>query len=174
MRLVSEGFVEATPQRRYCVARPSARRVHEAFELRLLTESYALPSAVNSARQAPARWVRLLDRSKELLKRGVEGKDDAVRATMLDEALHKAIVASARNNRLLQVWQRERDVTSMAYALSTRQAFGLDDHVALLSAIIGGDGQSARTTLAKHLREASRNMTVEEQAPYDTRRGGQE
>jgi DNA-binding GntR family transcriptional regulator len=151
LKLADEGLVAILPYRGATVAPLRRERFVELMEFRLALERFALDRLIERADDSAIAQLR--DRVGAI-RRALRGGD---RKAAVDEdlALHRAIVAMARNallerayDGLLAQIRLYIDVTSARYERAEDLA---EEHEALIAAIEGRDFSRARTVLDAHV-----------------------
>ncbi|MER7045309.1 GntR family transcriptional regulator [Streptomyces jumonjinensis] len=150
-RLASEGAVEVVPNRGFRVAVRSPRELAELAQVRALIE---LPVIIRLTRTVPAaRWSEL--RPLAAATESAAASDDPARYAEADRAFHRAMLALAGNDQLLEVaddLHRRSQWPPRTGPAGRRAALTADaeQHTALLEALISGDPARARSLIRDH------------------------
>jgi DNA-binding GntR family transcriptional regulator len=179
-RLAEEGLVVATPQRGFRVAPLTADDLRNLTEVRLLTETLALRSAIAEGDSA---WEsRIVDAHGRLERTPQPAPDDPDR---MDEAwveahnaFHAALLGGCRNERLLSIALSVRDASGL-YQRWTRSV-GQDtdrdapaEHREMLDAALARDADRAAAVLGAHIdRTAAVLLAALERRPAEAGRTG--
>lgn len=156
-QLATEGAVEVVPNRGFRVIERGARELAELAEIRALIE---VPVMLRLARTVPAeRWAELRPLAEETARAAASG----CRATYAesDRAFHRAILALAGNEQLVQIAQdlHRRAQWPLVGGPATRGRADLmtdaAEHLTLLEALVAGDLDAARSLVREHFAGAS-------------------
>jgi DNA-binding GntR family transcriptional regulator len=166
--LAGIGLIDLLPNRGAVVRRVTAKDVHEVCQVRRALECEAARSACG--RVEPSRLKDLADGLRRMV--GVEGISAArfvARARDLDSRLHDLIADSCGNallakelGRLKLLFRAFRD---MAWAHDAarndyhRVAEETHEHLAIVEALLAGDGRAAARAMARHIRSGARYWT---------------
>lgn len=153
-RLEAEGLIEKGPQTGYFVPILSEEDITEILQTRLVVEIGAIEILFTSRNNSP-RYLRPLrqacDDLENLLKRGYSlGFSEA------DRRFHESLVEAAGNKRLRTIYQRaplpliHDEVLRSEHWLNEGYAT-LRDHREILSHLVAGDVEAAKTALRSHL-----------------------
>ena len=149
-RLARENLVRSIPHRGTFVTDVNITDLARITEVRIVLEAHAARLAAEkltaSDREAIAQ---LLD----LLRRGhVTDQRDLMQ---LDQRIHRTIYRSARNAFLESTLERYFNLSLRLWYLvldrEVRLREAVDEHVELLRAILGGDGELSETIMRKHV-----------------------
>ena len=155
-RAAADGLVEVLPQRGVRVVDASARRILDAFGLRLLVDREGARKLARRGGNAATAAVRaahetLIARLRRRLTEAAIAKchevDWALHSALAD-AIDNALVADlyARNRERLTILQRTRPM------LPDRVVPSLTEHLAILEAIEARDPERADAAVAEHAR----------------------
>ncbi|HUW95576.1 MAG TPA: GntR family transcriptional regulator [Anaerolineae bacterium] len=162
-RLTEEGFLRVVPRTGYVVLPVTLGDVHEAIHLRLLLECEAAALAAmrltDEVRKDLESWWTEFERA--LRAHGDEL--DATEVGIVILGLHVAIARASGSRRLAdvidaQVRQTTREMLHPGAIVSLE--FVVRDHRVLLDAVLSGDPERARSTMARHF-EAHRDRLLE-------------
>jgi len=155
--LEQEGLVRSVARRGTFVADLTVRDIVEVYQVRIQLEALAARVAAERMESAQVdELIAALDRAEKLLR---QGKLEASREH--DRDLHKRIIESTSNGRLLQILAtlddqvhriRQRAMSSMERAPAT-----LAEHRAVLTSIKKRDGAAAEKAMRDHLQAARDN-----------------
>jgi DNA-binding GntR family transcriptional regulator len=153
-RLHAEGLVTLTPRRGAVVNGTSLREIVDAYEVREILEPFGAlraaerglnPRILNSLRR---RLARLSD-AEPLSSADVNERES------VDRALHSAIAEASGNDALARVIEEMHSRVLRALGLIGRGGrFGTSraEHLEILKAIQGRNGEQARVLMSQHLR----------------------
>ncbi|MGV3549417.1 GntR family transcriptional regulator [Rhizobium sp.] len=148
-RLVSEGFLTATPGKGFFRRPLDAKEIFDLFELRQAIEVTAAPIAIKRASNAAIGQIRdfLEVSSADVPSRSVA---DLVE---LDESFHEQIMALTGNHEMLGVLKnvnaRIRFVRWID--MENKRATTQGEHIAIIEAIAQRDGAKATALLSSHI-----------------------
>lgn len=156
LQLQSERLLTLYPKRGALVTPMSAREIADLFDVRMLVERHGLRVADPAA--VVPELERVVTRQRELL-----AADDRAGFAVADRDFHRAWVAAAGNEILLDLYDRLRDrqhrvVAAMIEADAGRAGEILADHVRIVIALRAGDVDAAERALVEHL-ELSRTYS---------------
>ncbi len=150
-RLESSGLVETRPRRGAVVARPEPRRLREMFAVMAELEALAAAGCARAMRPAERRELEALHKRMAAMVRG--GELLAYRAANV--AFHQALYAGAHNGYLAEIAQdtRRRLAPFRAAQLEAggRLRQSHEEHGAIVTAILRGDGEAAARLMREHL-----------------------
>lgn len=159
-RLEAEGLLRIIPQRGISVAEVNVRLVREAFELRIALETFA-------ARRFPARGdtgavAALGEELTRLACAAGHDLDSSVADAVIlaDWRLHEEIVAALDNELYSETHRLNFDRIRLIrmnrrYTLG-RLRHGVEEHLAIVAALVAGDGEAAARAVSAHLEVAMR------------------
>lgn len=147
--LTNEGLVEVKPRVGYFAVKLTEKQVKEICEVRKLLEKYALEKSLNNIPHKKAK--SLLDKSKKLKRNG--HSDEALRIMFdeTDEELHGIIIERAGNEILKDFTEKIHNLIGLTRHLNQRIYAAIDEHIALLEAILNGKEKEAKKALTEHL-----------------------
>lgn len=150
--LAKEGFVELEPRRGARVAKVSADRAAELFEVRGALE--ALMARLAAERRTDHDLAEL----RSIVAAGLEAvaAGDSAVLPGLNTRFHQCLGATARNQLLTQTIQDLSHVIQWVYArhVGRRGADSWAEHAAIVEAIAHGDGDAAERAAHEHIRGA--------------------
>lgn len=169
-KLASEGLVELVPQSGAIVARPTRQDFLEVFELREAIEPFAAAKACDLIGRPQLRGMaKTLDEMREVFRKAERGdfdvESDPVRFDRSDLRFHLAILEAAENHRMLKTVVDFHLLTSIigfdrhGYSADVL-AMTLEDHEAILEALVRRDAGSVRAAMLLHIRN-SRQLTLQ-------------
>lgn len=149
--LSTEGFVRLVPNRGARVCRLTVAEVEEAFPVIAALEGLAGELACRHLTRREIAAIRVLH---ERMRRAFEA-GDMPRYFALNQAIHAAILAAARNPTLAQhhqmLSQRVRRARYMANMTDTRWRQAMDEHEAIIEALEAREGPRLAVILRRHL-----------------------
>ena len=150
--LAKEGFVELEPRRGARVAKVSADRAAELFEVRGALE--ALMARLAAERRTDHDLAEL----RSIVAAGLEAvaAGDSAVLPGLNTQFHQCLGATARNQLLTQTIQDLSHVIQWVYArhVGRRGADSWAEHAAIVEAIARGDGAAAERAAHDHISSA--------------------
>jgi len=149
-RLARENLVRSVPHRGTFVTDVNITDLARITEVRLVLEAHAARLAAEKLSPADREAIEEL---LELLARGyVTDQRDLMQ---LDQRIHRTIYRSARNAFLESTLERYFNLSLRLWYLvldrEVRLREAVDEHVELLRAILGGDGELSETIMRKHV-----------------------
>lgn len=158
-QLESEGLVDRKANRGAVVHRIPVSEAIEITEARMVLESLI---AGRAARNATSRDAEKLERIIEEMRAAVES-DSAARYSELNRTLHQALRTMSRHTvaRDLVENLRNRGVQNQfRFALMPgRQKISLEQHAAIVKAVVAGDEEGASRAMADHLNSVVQLLT---------------
>lgn len=157
-QLELEGLVQSTPNKGAVVTGISGKDIEDIYTIRTMIEGLA------------ARWAaeKLTTEEIEELKEAVEleefytNKNDTNHMLLLDSKFHEIIFKASKSKLLMQILSMLHHYIQRARVASLqspdRAKRALEEHKAILSAIIERDAQKAESLTTKHIRNASVNF----------------
>jgi DNA-binding GntR family transcriptional regulator len=150
-RLESSGLVETRRRRGAVVARPEPKRLREMFAVMAELEALAAAGCARAMRAADRRELEALHRRMAAMVRGLDLP--AYRAANVE--FHQALYAGARNGYLSEIAAdtRRRLAPFRAAQLEApdRLRRSHEEHGAIVTAILRGDGEEAARVMREHL-----------------------
>lgn len=153
------GLVTISPRRGAQVATITAEDVEELYELRTGLELLALGGLLHrSSTHAIAGLAEPLERYGHALKLG-----DRREVVMADLSFHRGLCRLSGNGRLLRAWESHADqirlvIGAVQYDERWQNHSSLDEHQAVLDALLAGDLEASRNALSVHLLHAREVM----------------
>ncbi len=149
-RLARENLVRSVPHRGTFVTDVNITDLARITEVRVVLEAHAARLAAEKLSPADREAI---EERLELLARGyVTDQRDLMQ---LDQRIHRTIYRSARNAFLESTLERYFNLSLRLWYLvldrEVRLREAVDDHVELLRAILGGDGELSETIMRKHV-----------------------
>jgi len=149
-RLARENLVRSVPHRGTFVTDVNITDLARITEVRVVLEAHAARLAAEKLSPADREAIEEL---LELLDRGhVTDQRDLMQ---LDQRIHRTIYRSARNAFLESTLERYFNLSLRLWYLvldrEVRLREAVDEHVELLRAIPGGDGELSETIMRKHV-----------------------
>jgi DNA-binding GntR family transcriptional regulator len=157
LKLESEGYVELRHQRGAIVRRMTRRDMIELFEVRERLEGMAASlCAANINREGYRTRVREL---REVWKQQ-SVRRDSVEHMSSNVELHRGIIMLADNQRLIRILEPLQvpgyRIQFLALLDQERRDESVEDHLAILDAILAGDGAKAERLMREHVRRAGK------------------
>ena len=151
-RLESEGFIAVSPQQGIVVREMSIHEIADQYEIRAALESYALRKLAGNLSPDQVAKVRANLDAQARQRNG----DDVARGVELDSAFHVQFVEFLGNREILRVivqlrQKMQRVVTQVFRLCPTRMKSSHEEHGAIATAVIDGDGNRAAELLVRHL-----------------------
>lgn len=161
-RLQADGLVEPQGRAGWAVAAFTAQDVHEIFQLRMLLEPFGLAELERS--RDPDQIARIAS-SFVGFEHPIE-PDRLLEYFRCDDGFHTTIVESSNSRRIQGVYevlnaQINRGRFILSGSNSDRLEQTLDEHRAVVAAILDGDFPRARSALLAHLRSGEELMIAE-------------
>lgn len=155
-RLEAEGFIEKGPKTGYFVPDLTNQDILEVIEVRIMLEGGAIERIINLRLNTPEHLRPMLKACDDLCS--LAGADYLLGVAEADRRFHEALVDAARNKRLSILYQRAPLPIIHPEILSgdtwkARVQQTLDEHRALLDAILQGNVLGAGEVLRTHLNE---------------------
>lgn len=149
-KLEAERYLELHPRRGARVREVTAKEMLELYETRRLLEGFAATKLCCGREPLPASMAAVAAEMRAL------GDGDRARHVELDRLFHRAMVAAAGNDLLLEVYDRLRarqECVAMTAlnADPTRLGRILDEHAAIAAALEARDATAATALLDRHL-----------------------
>jgi DNA-binding GntR family transcriptional regulator len=155
-RLEAEGLIEKGPKSGYFVPTLSRRDIYEIIRVRIILESGAIEGIIAGGWNTPANLKVMQDACDQL--KWLVRKDYVLGVVEADRRFHEGLIAAARNRRLSMLYQRAplpmihpKVISGEQWLVRTQMT--LDEHRAILAAILNGDVAEARKQLGIHLHE---------------------
>lgn len=158
-RLEAERFIDLLPRRGALVRQVTAQELSDLYETRRLVEGYSIARICHGKLPIPSEMASLIKRM--LLLRNAESHIEHV---MMDWSFHRTMVSAGGNEVLAEAYDSLRSkqlrVATTAIAVNP-QRIGhiLEEHRALLAALVVHDEATARQVLERHLQPAADVMS---------------
>lgn len=152
-RITADGLLELVPGRGLAVSQFSMQQVREIYFLRAVLEGAAASSAAQYASPSEIKAMGdLLDQSAEVL-------DDPAETGRFNRLFHQAIYEAARNRYLSQALAQLSDALTLlpgtTFEAEGRSPAALEEHRAILDAIVAHAPEQAEEAARAHIRRAS-------------------
>ena len=165
-RLESEGLLQSIPNRGTFVAELTARDISEIYQVREQLEGFA---ARITAERMPEEGMKRLEEEINLLNT-LASEGQLVEVVASDIRLHKLILASTQNSRLIELLGTLDDQMHRVRGLFPQSSEWLEttlaEHANIVKAIKARDGDEAERAMKTHLRSA-REHAVKQFVPVD-------
>lgn len=155
-RLTLEGLLKTVPEKDVIVCQLTANDLREIHEMRLLLEEQAICMAI--ARGNHSKLAGLAARLNNLRDASTF---DVEEAQMLGWLTHEYLFEAANNTRLHRMYHCLRTQSGLAmqalprYNVDRSRAT-VDEHLAIILAVLAGDEKGAKTLLREHLSAANK------------------
>lgn len=156
-RLEHDGFVSISPQQGIVVRELSLKEIVDHYDIRSALESFAVSRlAGNLTAEQAARLRAMLDEQAAQVEAG-----SSKRYIELDGEFHLALCHALDNREIVRVMRHQRDklhrvITQILERDPSRMRVSYQEHVALLEALISGDGDLAAARMRQHLNNGKR------------------
>ncbi len=165
-RLESEGLLQSIPNRGTFVAELTARDISEIYQVREQLEGFA---ARITAERMPEEGMKRLEEEINLLNT-LASEGQLVEVVDSDIRLHKLILASTQNSRLIELLGTLDDQMHRVRARFPQSSEWLEttlaEHANIVKAIKARNGDEAERAMKTHLRSA-REHAVKQFLPVD-------
>ena len=171
-RLGSEGLVDLRPGVGCFVVRPSRQELEEIYDIREALECHAVEKALGRLTRADlaemTRWTDVMARVAGKLNGSTQGRDVGSLVeewVQADTSFHLAFLHAAGNNRAAQIVQGLRTMAHIfggAWKLLPLHDLKrvCRDHREIVRALREGDGDRARSALARHIRKGLQDVLL--------------
>jgi DNA-binding GntR family transcriptional regulator len=154
--LAAEDLVQLVPKRGAYIAPLSGREITELMELRGVVERYTAERLIALGRAPLAELTEILQRQRALL-----GAEQAKEFIAADHLFHSTMIAALGNELLAKHYEglRSRQIRAGVVALfrvEGRQQAVLDEHQAILDALVEQNADAARAAITSHLDATSK------------------
>jgi DNA-binding GntR family transcriptional regulator len=160
LRLGAERFLERHPQGGYCVAVPRVTTMRELYEIRRALELFALRRGSETDLGHDRELLECL--TDEWLALDDAEIDPNGEFVLVDEAFHATLAEAAGNIRLAEelrrVNERIRPIRSHDFVSAERIGVTIEQHLAIVHALLAGDDQRAAGLLDAHILESQREV----------------
>ncbi len=159
-RLETEGFLVVSPQQGILVSELSLDEVVDHFEIRTALETYMARRL--AGRLTPTQLERLRANLKAQLAAAEGG--DVLSYRQLDTDFHLLLCEFLNNQEIIRVMWRLRDklgrvIFRVVSQRPERMASSYGEHVGILEAMLGGEGNLAAARMEEHLEWGRRFLT---------------
>jgi DNA-binding GntR family transcriptional regulator len=165
-RLEREGLVQSIPNRGTFVAVLTARDISEIYQVREQLEGFAARIAAETMSDES---IKKLEEEISILNT-LASEGHLIEIVASDIRLHKHIIASTQNSRLIELLGTLDDQMHRVRALFPQSSQWLDatliEHASIVEAIKARDGEEAEKAMKTHLRSA-REYAVRQFLPVD-------
>jgi DNA-binding GntR family transcriptional regulator len=159
-RLEAEGMITLIPNRGAFVARWTENEIEQIYELRVLLESFAAQVAAERINDAQREELRAL--AAEMARLVEQRPVDVEAIAEVNDRFHKGVLEACGNPRLRDLLGT---ITEVPLQLSTFRRYSVDElrrsasqHAELVSALLVGDGDWARSVMTAHIRSARHTL----------------
>lgn len=157
-RLEAEGLIQKGPKTGYFVPILTMEDILEVVEVRLMLEGGAIERICRLGLNTPKNLKRMRDACDQLER--LVREDYLLGVAEADRRFHEAIIETAANKRLSMLYQRAPLPIIHPVILSGPQWLAnvqqtLEEHRAILVAILNSDVDAAQEILCTHLKERS-------------------
>jgi DNA-binding GntR family transcriptional regulator len=157
-KLSDLGLIDVKPRRGTFVAKLTTKEIHELFEIRQVIEIYAVRKGIPLAQDVELRALsEIID---ELVQFFSDDQYIDYHAFLdRDRQFHSGIVALAKNERLLKIYDQARILIELTRASAGKKTQGAkishERHVAIAKALIARDVDKAAHALEAHINEST-------------------
>jgi DNA-binding GntR family transcriptional regulator len=159
-RLDAEGMISLIPNRGAFVASWSDSEIEQIYELRVLLESFAAQTAAERINDEQS--ARLKDLAVEMTHLVEQRPVDVEAIAEVNDKFHKGVLEACGNPRLRDLLGA---ITEVPLQLSTFRRYSIDElrrsaaqHAELVSALMVGDADWARSVMTSHIRSARHTL----------------
>lgn len=158
-RLAAEGYLELHRRRGAMVCRLSATELRDLYEVRLMVETHAVRKICREGRTLPPELLRLCDAHEAM------PAEDLLGCVEINRLFHQALVASAGNRVLVDVFDGLQAPLSRVAMVSLQQGFGKtevieEEHREMIAALSVHDEARALAVVERHLALMPRLQSV--------------
>ncbi len=157
-RLSDEGFVHIYPRKGTIVTDVTLDTIYWVYEARELNEPHLTRQACG---RLPGEWLRQMQREYQFRQNNAirpMTDEERARFIQLDFELHRTITAACRNEFLRGLMQRVGDhshrLRIRTSRLNREYDCSIQEHLAILEALLRGDGDGAEEAARRHIRAA--------------------
>ena len=165
-RLEREGLVQSIPNRGTFVAELTARDISEIYQVREQLEGFAARIAAETMSDESIKKLE----EEILILNTLASEGQLIEVVDSDIRLHKHIIASTQNSRLIELLGTLDDQMHRVRALFPQSSQWLEatlaEHANIVKAIKARDGDAAEKAMKTHLRSA-REYAVRQFLPVD-------
>ncbi|MDG2533871.1 GntR family transcriptional regulator [Sphingomonas sp. HITSZ_GF] len=159
-RLDAEGMISLIPNRGAFVASWSDNEIEQIYELRVLLESFAAQVAAERVNDAQRAELKAL--ANEMSRLVEQRPVDVEAIAEVNDKFHKGVLDACGNPRLRDLLGT---ITEVPLQLSTFRRYSIEElrrsaaqHEELVSALMVGDGDWARSVMTAHIRSARHTL----------------
>ena len=164
LRLYAERFVERHPEGGYRINHPTARAMHELYDVRRALELFAIRSAsanaLDSAHSAHAQLNELRD---EWLELAADAPDGDAGFVVVDEDFHSRLAGASGNAELVEalnrVCERIRPVRAHDFIKPGRIEATIAQHLEITTAALDGRSDTVEL-LERHISESKGHVEL--------------
>lgn len=157
--LDAEGFVNTVPRQGIYIKGIYRKDLIELFQFRKMVELFALEQGFDRLRENVDTLWNIINPINTLLN---TEEYDGSKVMDSDIALHKAIVDSTQNDRIIEAYTKSNGHVQMAraYYLQDLQRIQLahEEHSKLLGEVEKGDKEASKLVLQEHLDQTLNNL----------------
>lgn len=150
-KLVHEGLVKLLPRRGYFVIKLNKKDLEEIYDLRILLESYAIDTAVENI--DPVKLKKIYEDFAKLREIDDPGKKRK-KSFKIDQWLHLEIVRNCDNKRAQELFSQIYDFARISQKMYKRVGQDIDEHAAVIKALLDKKKGEAKRLLVQHLENA--------------------
>ncbi len=150
-KLAHEGFVKLLPRRGYFVIKLTKKDIKEIYDLRILLESYAIDTAIENIDPAILKKI-CADFAK--LREIDDARKKEKESLKIDQWFHLEIVRNCDNKRAQELFYRIYDFARISQKMHKRIDQDIDEHTAVIKALLDKKKEEARKFLVQHLENA--------------------
>ena len=164
LRLYAERFVERHPEGGYRINHPTARAMHELYDVRKALELFAARAAAANALDSthPAREA-LVELRAEWTELAADAPDGDANFVVIDEDFHSRLAAASGNGELVdalnRVCERIRPVRAHDFVWPGRIEATISQHLEITAAALDGSPDVVEL-LERHIAESRSHVEV--------------
>jgi DNA-binding GntR family transcriptional regulator len=159
-QLSSEGLVTVLPRRSTTVSEVSLQEAEELFAVRLMIESFCVRIV---AKGRPIATIAKMRRLVEAMRSSLLQENLAAFAKA-GKSFHEVMVDASGNNSVAELYERTkakfRRYQALMVALPELPRRSVNEHQAILDAIVAGDPDRSAASLEAHLQHLIRQLTA--------------
>lgn len=157
-QLATEGLVELVPNRGALVKGVTQEDIRDIFEIRALIEGLAAKRAAENITEALARELTdAIDLEEFYTLKGKPGH-----LMVIDSRFHECIYRASNSRPLIRMLKTfhhyVRQARNLSLSVPGRAGKALDEHKAILAAILDRNGEKASMLTEKHVQNARKNL----------------
>ncbi len=168
-RLEAEGLINLLPQRGVQIADINMRFINEAFQFRLVIEQEAARKMARSPKVAQLKSIleKTLELRDQVALAETENEELLEKGLRVDLDFHVALVANFSNSLMADTYQNIEDRVRLirlngAYS-KDRLGIAMDEHIAIIEALLAGDQEGSAEALSRHLTTSWRRALGEDE-----------